>query len=296
MPDLNKIGMDFMKNQRWNEAIPCFQKSLSQDPRQSGTWYMLGQCHRFCNEIDKSIEALENATSLNDKEAGFFLALGISYQLAERFDESLQSLKTATKLDPHYDTAYNSIGLTYRKMGDCRNALSYYDFAIQNYLVKCSRTLKSSYSEKVIKFFDIGEITKRFLDLALNDHLKIHKLTVADAKHPGINWQNDNPENIGGYYWLDPEQLTGVTTSESSEHKRFYTPNFFNTLKLHLASDVFYWNTLKNMSTAFQQLGNEEDEKKHWDEAIVYEEYYKKLIDLGIEAAVVLDPKEENYF
>jgi tetratricopeptide (TPR) repeat protein len=220
MTDFNELGIKAMQLQKWDEAITAFQHVLKESPKSSGTWYMLGQCHRFSDEIDRSIQALKNAISLNDKEAPFFLALGISYQLAEKYEDSLDALTEASRIDPDYSLAYNSAAITRRKMGDHKRALEIYDLSIQAHLRKFLRNYQNTETQEPYGFINLGgELTTGYIIKAAIEHAKMSGIDKILLPTEPL----DVPKSYSGLLWVDEADEIVITLEKGS---RYYTANF----------------------------------------------------------------------
>ena len=267
--DFNELGIKAMQLQKWDEAIVAFQHVLKENPKSSGTWYMLGQCHRFSDEIDGSIQALKNAISLNDKEAPFFLALGIAYQLAEKYEDSLDALTEAARIDPDYSLAYNSAAITRRKMGDHKRALEIYDLSIQAHLRKFLRNYQNTETQEPYGFINLGgELTTKYILTAAIEHA-----AMSDIDKVLLPTELDVPKSYAGLLWIDEADGIVFTLEKGS---RYYTANFFDTLKVFLGSSVDYWNTLANKSRIFQDLGDLDECNNHLNESQLFREFYER--------------------
>jgi len=129
MPEQRDIAVELMRQKKYSEALPLFERLIETSPNDWSLFYMAGQCSRFSNHLPESVRYLDKAASLNPDEPQVFLALGIARQLTNNFGLAIEALEQAIRLDPHLVSAYNSIGLTYRKMGDFREALEWYSRA-----------------------------------------------------------------------------------------------------------------------------------------------------------------------
>ena len=119
-------AIDFMRYQRYAEAIPLFSELINDDPNDWSLHYMIGQCYRFTEQLPKAINALTKATDLNDKESQSFHALGIVLQISDQYEQAIEKLKIAITIDPNLITGYNSIGLTYKKLNNYQKAIDWY--------------------------------------------------------------------------------------------------------------------------------------------------------------------------
>lgn len=55
------IAIDYFGKQQFDKALPLFRKLLKDRPEDSTLHYMAGQCCRFMNQIDDTIQYLEQA-------------------------------------------------------------------------------------------------------------------------------------------------------------------------------------------------------------------------------------------
>jgi len=120
---------------RWNEALPLLL-DLMRTSKYYDTWhqthYLVGQCYRFTDQIEKAINELEKCVGLIRHDAdskiygSCYLALGIAYQLNGQYARAIHNLTLGFQKDPDNHLIDNSVGLTYRLMGN-------YDMALQAY-------------------------------------------------------------------------------------------------------------------------------------------------------------------
>ena len=124
-----KEAKELISNGKWIEAIPLLRKELELNANNDNTWYLLGLCYRFTNQLEMAVTSLHRAISLDDSIPSYYLALGIAYQLLEKYEESLSSLRIANKLDNNYVEAFISAAITLKKMKNYTKSLEIFDEA-----------------------------------------------------------------------------------------------------------------------------------------------------------------------
>ena len=269
--ELNKLGMDAMKAEQWNESIHFFSESLLSDPNQAHVHLMLGQSYRFAEEYSKAVEHLTQAVSINNQDAGWFSALGIALQLDNRLEESVEAFRKANTLDPYYSTAYNSAAISFRKMGNFKKAKEVYDLGINALITDFLMRYPNEKSQEIyIETFRSSELFMQFaMDAAIKFAARSNLEKVSFPK-PEAFLSEVRSNQYGGLMWVDNlESEVGAI--------RMYLPNYFATLSAHLCSSPTYYMMVENKARDLFELDELEDARAHENEALIYKDWYHKI-------------------
>ncbi|HPG38289.1 MAG TPA: CsgG/HfaB family protein [bacterium] len=66
-----KVGVQYAKNGLWDEAISAFQRAVSEQPKNSSTWYNLGIACMVTGDYDAAEENFNKAIALKNKNLYF---------------------------------------------------------------------------------------------------------------------------------------------------------------------------------------------------------------------------------
>lgn len=108
---LEKLGGEFIKQQKYAEAQEIYQRAVAVNSRSYSGWYGLSYAGCALKQSETAVESAKKAVSLNPKSIEALLILGISERQAKRFGDAEKSLKQADKLakgksaDVHWNLA-----------------------------------------------------------------------------------------------------------------------------------------------------------------------------------------------
>jgi tetratricopeptide (TPR) repeat protein len=96
--DPYQIGLHFLQDQKYGEAIPHLKAAVSRKPNDASAWFYLGYAHQ------------KLADSLSETERG------------DEFDTAMRSYRRALVLDPDIKSAHQYLGLLYLVKNDPESA------------------------------------------------------------------------------------------------------------------------------------------------------------------------------
>ena len=97
--ELNQLGWEYMRSEKFENAVAAFQKSVEIDPAYDMPWYGLGRAHLALKQFTSAVSALTRCKDLYIQQAGKQFT---NQQEAQRFrldrimelDEMLRELQT----------------------------------------------------------------------------------------------------------------------------------------------------------------------------------------------------------
>ncbi|MBM3978214.1 MAG: tetratricopeptide repeat protein [Planctomycetes bacterium] len=255
-------AIEYMKRQRFGEALPLLRRAIDQDPSLWNAWYMAGQCCRFLEDLDGAIEHLSRAAELKKDEAPIFLALGIAFQLRAQWGQAIESFRRAIEIDPDYELAYNSLALTQKKQGDLDEAFHNYDAGAKALARQIVKAMRNNRNSPILKHREtVGTLWAEYATYAA-----LYLVSTADGISD-IAWptgaqalEEERTEKHAGLYWTD-------VPNDKRETVRLFLPNYFNTFRESLRRDIAYSNLLGNRGTVLELLGHLDEARQHFDEA-----------------------------
>jgi tetratricopeptide (TPR) repeat protein len=108
---LEKLGLIYMSQQKFENARAVFTKAVVVNSRSFNGWYGLSYANYALKQAGAAVEAAQKAVSLNSQSADAQLFYGLSLRQAKRYEEAEKSLRQADKLfkgqspDVHWNLA-----------------------------------------------------------------------------------------------------------------------------------------------------------------------------------------------
>jgi len=121
----------YMREGKWGEAIPQFNKALTIAP-DSPTYSNLGTAYFFLKNYDQATKMYEKAVEITPNDEQLQGNLGDSYRWSGHSDQAAAAYGKAISLafqelqvNPRSAAIMGDLGLLYAKRGDAANALQY---------------------------------------------------------------------------------------------------------------------------------------------------------------------------
>lgn len=142
------------------EVIKCADKIQKMNPLNAGTWYLLGEAFLDINDMERAIDAYENAHSLEPASVSFILSLISAYEKNENYGKALEKAKDFLHLQPCNHIANTVISNICAQLEKWEEALVYIDEAI-----KAVPEMSSLYLHKSSCLLHLDEVEKAKLTL-----------------------------------------------------------------------------------------------------------------------------------
>ena len=147
------IGSIYLREGKWTDAIPQFQKALTIAPS-SFSYSNLGTAYFFLKNYDESVKMYAKATELTPNSEELFGNLGDAYrwsghsdQAAIAYDKAISLAFQQLQVNSAICGTMGDLAVYYAKKGDARNALQY----IQQARSINPEDLQLTYSEAMVK-------------------------------------------------------------------------------------------------------------------------------------------------
>lgn len=128
---LEKLGLIYTSQQRFENARDVFSKAVAVNPRSFNGWYGLSYANYALKQPGAAVEAAQKAVSLNSQSADAQLFFGLSLRQVKRYEEAEKSLRQADKLskgqspDVHWNLALLYVH-NLKRYNDAANELELY--------------------------------------------------------------------------------------------------------------------------------------------------------------------------
>ena len=160
----NRMGTEFLKKGKLQEAVVEFKKALKEDPTYAGAYNNLGIAYeRLGNEeaqsqYEKAIQLMPDFThahfnlaralmrkkqnaaavaelqktiQIDPNHVGALNMLGMALGRQQKFNEAQPHLERAVRLDPQHTEARNNLGAVYTAQGRYREAVAQFEAALR---------------------------------------------------------------------------------------------------------------------------------------------------------------------
>jgi Flp pilus assembly protein TadD len=95
---LERLGIEYVKQQKYQNAQETLSKAVAVNDRIFNGWYGLSYANYGLRQPKAAVEAAQKAVSINSNSTDATLLLGISLRQAQRYEEAEKSLKQANKI------------------------------------------------------------------------------------------------------------------------------------------------------------------------------------------------------
>ena len=123
---INK-GLQHAAEQRWKQALKCFDKALKHSPENAGVWFNKGLVFTNTGRNKQALLCYERALELKPADADAWFAKGITLADLGRNEESLECYLKALEINPRYNKVWMHLGIAYSSLGDYQQALTWLD-------------------------------------------------------------------------------------------------------------------------------------------------------------------------
>ncbi len=115
--ELYQLGYQCMAEGRFNEAITAFRKAIEINHLYAEAYRGLGEAYMKKGDITEAEK--------------FLIMAGQLFIQRAQFDEAREAILMALQVNPNSINPYNTLGIVYRKTGDFKKSIQYYDLALQ---------------------------------------------------------------------------------------------------------------------------------------------------------------------
>jgi tetratricopeptide (TPR) repeat protein len=124
-------GDGFMREGRFAEAIPEYEKVLARDASNAVIYYNLGIAHHMEGRPEKAAELYREALAISPKEPNYRENLALALADAGKPVEAIQEFREVLRADPGNKTALLKLAYLYDTQGNPERAVSTYEKALE---------------------------------------------------------------------------------------------------------------------------------------------------------------------
>ena len=186
----NILGAVLAEQNKPQEALENYNKSIKINPNYSQAYNNLGVCLHSLNKIDEAIQSYQKAIVIQPKHADAYNNLGAVFKQLKEYKKSIYYYKEAIQIKPSSAT-YSNLGNVFKGLGEYDKAINYQEQAIQ---------INSRYADAYYNLATIFEELSEF-EKAIKYYLKVIDI---QPDHPNAYnnllfntcWSNDNEDYL----------------------------------------------------------------------------------------------------
>ena len=186
----NILGAVLAEQNKPQEALENYNKSIKINPNYSQAYNNLGVCLHSLNKIDEAIQSYQKAIVIQPKHADAYNNLGAVFKQLKEYKKSIYYYKEAIQIKPSSAT-YSNLGNVFKGLGEYDKAINYQEQAIQ---------INSRYADAYYNLATIFEKLSEF-EKAIKYYLKVIDIR---PEHPNAYnnllfntcWSNDNEDYL----------------------------------------------------------------------------------------------------
>ena len=158
----SNLGNTYFKNNRYEDAIRMYKKSLTLPYSYPFIHFNLGATYEKVGLADKAIEEYKASISRNNDNTLAFNNLGTVYDKQGLYDLAIEAYNNALANNPYFPLTHNNLGNTYEHIGNSEKAMAEYTAAlkIDNNYADAHNNLGAMYLKKGILDKAIDELKK----------------------------------------------------------------------------------------------------------------------------------------
>jgi len=115
--DLNETGINFFNNEKYAEAILCFNKALTQNPDNSKSWYNKGLVLKKIGNYDDALFCFDQALMINPNFLSALNSKASLLSLCGLYQKARECYEIILDKDPAYSDALWNKGLLLKTLG-----------------------------------------------------------------------------------------------------------------------------------------------------------------------------------
>lgn len=127
----NNLGILYAGENKLNEAITEFQKTIDVDPTFIEAYNNLAGIYMEQDNMEEAISAYQKAISLNPSYAKALYNLGLAYLKQGSLDMAAKEFQKALKINPHNTDTLNNLGIAFYKQNKTTEAIEVFQRAIK---------------------------------------------------------------------------------------------------------------------------------------------------------------------
>lgn len=127
----NELGVFYHNQNRWKEAIACYDKAIALENSNSLFYENLGLAYEALDQFAEAEHAYKQAIEYDSKSGRYLDRLGVFYFVRKDFNKSIDYYQMALEREPEEPVYYENIALSYEKKEMYPEAVENYEKALK---------------------------------------------------------------------------------------------------------------------------------------------------------------------
>lgn len=209
----NVLGISLWLQNRYKEAIKCFDDQIDINPQDFRALYLKGISYREMGKYKQALKWFNKAIEKREPEdyAEAWFEKGVAFSKLKQNEEALNCYKEATKINPNYSDAWYNMGIVYKEiknsdeyrrcigkahlLNHLSRAQIYHKSGDNIYIIECEKIRKSIEKE--------NDYTRACFEAICGSSDNALKLlsTALEKKQQSLDWIRKDPflESIRNY-------------------------------------------------------------------------------------------------
>jgi ribosomal protein S12 methylthiotransferase accessory factor len=115
-------------------ALPCFEQALALNPNEQdipSIYSYMGVCLKEMGRYHEALDILQRGANIDKERTDIYNLMGFCHFMLKNHETAIENFKKVIALNPSSAIDYANIGSNYRDMGDAKNAIQYYELALE---------------------------------------------------------------------------------------------------------------------------------------------------------------------
>ncbi|MCB1196713.1 tetratricopeptide repeat protein [bacterium] len=175
--DYFKSGIEHYNNQRFNESIKLFKKSLKLEPEHIKARFYLGMAYKRLGQVKSAIDEIKYAAEITPNDFYIFYNLADCYRLTEDYNQGVEFARKSLSIKPNFMESHLLLSINLYLSGQIDPARKELEF-----IVKVTEPDKSDlYRDALYHLGVLYRITKDY-DLSIKTFEQLAEITPNDAQ------------------------------------------------------------------------------------------------------------------
>jgi len=180
---LNRKGVTFLDQKKFDEAIPLFRKAIELNPAYSSAYSNLASCYLYLKQFDSAVVYFDISLGMNPYSSVQYNNLGSTYLYKKEYDKAEKYLNKAIELDPENAISIILLAEVYKQTGELYKQIAYLQQASQKENVPLASLLELTELYIIQNDFDrASNALQKAIDKGLDSAL----VTRIKQKYPQI--------------------------------------------------------------------------------------------------------------
>ncbi|BAZ45974.1 family 2 glycosyl transferase [Chondrocystis sp. NIES-4102] len=152
------LGNQYSQDQKWQDAIGCYQKAIESDPQYGSAYHQLAEAYTHQQQWLEAVAAYRQAIKFKPDFSWSYNNLGYALIQLEQWSEAIPVYQQAIQLKPDFPWSYYNLAEAYRNLEQWKEAIAFYQQAaqIQADLPQVQQKLGDAYYQQTQQYRELA--------------------------------------------------------------------------------------------------------------------------------------------